>query len=246
MIAIETLRISPSAFLLAKNCTQSIELFDFDGTKLLVEPGTSIQLPVFAIHHDKRFYDEPNVFKPERFEAMPPSELRKNGQFLPFGDGPRICLGDWEKPQLFVSCNKTNTKKNMMTIHFSPFSGQKFAILQIKLAIVEVIRHYFVTVNSKTIEPIKASSLDSLLTPISEIYLDFQRNEQLNNWRNRDLRQNWIKTRWKIWKIWIIVAVFVVSGKLNKFHNSRWNNILEFLIIYPIINSALLKHELWF
>lgn len=90
---LETIRISPSAFLLAKNCTQPIELFDFDDRKLLVEPGTSIQLPVFAIHHDERFYDEPNSFKPERFESMASSELNKSGIFLPFGNGPRICLG---------------------------------------------------------------------------------------------------------------------------------------------------------
>lgn len=90
---VETIRIGPSAFLLAKNCTQAIELCDFDGTKLLVEPGTSIQLPVYAIAHDDRFYDEPNSFKPQRFEFQPANELKKSGKFLPFGNGPRICLG---------------------------------------------------------------------------------------------------------------------------------------------------------
>lgn len=93
LINIETMRISPSAFLLAKNCTQSIELTDFDGGKFVVEAGTSIQLPVYAIHHDERFYDEPNSFKPQRFEFQSSNELKKNGKFLPFGDGPRICLG---------------------------------------------------------------------------------------------------------------------------------------------------------
>lgn len=68
-------------------------MVDFDGKKLLIEPGTSIQLPIFAIHHDQRFYDEPNSFKPERFESVSLKERRKNGHFLPFGDGPRMCLG---------------------------------------------------------------------------------------------------------------------------------------------------------
>lgn len=47
----------------AKNCTQSIELDDFDGTKLLVERGTAIQLPgklnqmlYLAEFHVKTFY----------------------------------------------------------------------------------------------------------------------------------------------------------------------------------------------
>lgn len=89
----ETLRIGPSAFLLAKACTQPIELYDFDGTRLLVEPGTLIQLPVFAIHHDERFYDMPNSFRPERFQTLSLNELKKSGRFLPFGDGPRQCIG---------------------------------------------------------------------------------------------------------------------------------------------------------
>lgn len=91
---IETIRVAPSAFLVAKTCTQSIELTDYDGKMVLIEPKTSIQLPVFALHHDSRFYDSPNAFCPERFELQSANELKKRGQFLPFGDGPRQCLGE--------------------------------------------------------------------------------------------------------------------------------------------------------
>lgn len=91
---------------------------DFDGKTVLIESGTSIQLPVYAIHHgtlvqkvdflsktsndmffttflylDERFYDAPNSFRPERFDLQSVNELKKRGQFLPFGDGPRQCLG---------------------------------------------------------------------------------------------------------------------------------------------------------
>lgn len=90
----ETLRISPSAFLVAKKCTQSIELYDYDGKKFLLERGTSVQLPIFAIHHDENFYDEPNDFNPERFDFLSIKDLGKNGVFLPFGNGLRICLGN--------------------------------------------------------------------------------------------------------------------------------------------------------
>lgn len=79
--------------MLAKTCTQSIELTDYDGKMVLIESGTSIQLPVYALHHDQRFYDAPNSFRPERFELHSANELKKRGQFLPFGDGPRVCLG---------------------------------------------------------------------------------------------------------------------------------------------------------
>lgn len=48
-------------------------------------------------------------------------------------------------------------------------------MLQLKVGLVNILRHYTITVNPKTVEPITASQLDSLLTPISDIYLDFQR-----------------------------------------------------------------------
>lgn len=63
---------------------------------VLIEKGTSIQLPIYAIHHDGSFYDDPNEFKPERFESISVNDLRKSGIFLPFGDGPRKCIGNSE------------------------------------------------------------------------------------------------------------------------------------------------------
>lgn len=53
--------------------------------------------------------------------------------------------------------------------------GHKLGALQIKVGLVNIVRHYAITVNPKTVEPIVASALDSLLTPISDIYLNFQR-----------------------------------------------------------------------
>lgn len=93
----ESIRISPSAFLLAKKCTQEIYLTDYDGTQVLIEQGTSVQLPIYAIHHDKQYYEHPDLFIPERFTANSANDLKKNGLFLPFGNGPRICLGDNHK-----------------------------------------------------------------------------------------------------------------------------------------------------
>lgn len=48
-------------------------------------------------------------------------------------------------------------------------------MFQIKIGLIEIIRHFSISVNAKMCEPVHASSLDSLLTPISDIYLDFQR-----------------------------------------------------------------------
>lgn len=94
MIVIETLRIAPSQFLLAKTCSEPIEIYDYDGKVAKIEKGTCIQLPLYAIHHDADHYPEPDTFTPERFDAKSLQELRENGRFMPFGKGPRICIGD--------------------------------------------------------------------------------------------------------------------------------------------------------
>ncbi|XP_075165471.1 putative cytochrome P450 6a14 [Haematobia irritans] len=58
----------------------------------VLEKGTSIVIPVDAIHHDPEYYDDPYIFNPDRFE---PSECEKRqaAVYLPFGDGPRNCIG---------------------------------------------------------------------------------------------------------------------------------------------------------
>lgn len=44
-------------------------------------------ISIFAIHHDARYYPEPEEFHPERFSQPIPS-----GAFLPFGDGKFLFL----------------------------------------------------------------------------------------------------------------------------------------------------------
>jgi len=43
------------------------------------------------MHHDARWFPEPLAFRPERFAADAPAVPR--GAFMPFGTGPRVCLG---------------------------------------------------------------------------------------------------------------------------------------------------------
>lgn len=54
-------------------------------------PRTLFLVPVHTIHHDPRWYPDPQVFNPERFAPTAPP-LPK-GAYLPFGLGPRVCLG---------------------------------------------------------------------------------------------------------------------------------------------------------
>jgi len=49
-----------------------------------------VSLPIYAIHQDEEFYPNPETFDPERFENQ---ENRNPYTFLPFGVGPRFCIG---------------------------------------------------------------------------------------------------------------------------------------------------------
>lgn len=84
------MRIYPALAVLNRTCTKSIML---PTTSLYIEKGTDIVIPIYGIHHDPDIYPNPEVFDPERF-----SEENSIGRhpyaYLPFGEGPRICIGN--------------------------------------------------------------------------------------------------------------------------------------------------------
>lgn len=91
------MRISTPGFGITKVCMEDTELLNVDGKPVMIEKGTNIHIPIYSIHNDPRYYHNPNVFNPERFdeELCPDAKaLRDKGVFFPFGSGPRICLGN--------------------------------------------------------------------------------------------------------------------------------------------------------
>ncbi|OBJ01253.1 cytochrome [Mycobacterium alsense] len=56
-----------------------------------IRRGTTVIIPIHHIHHDPRWWPEPETFDPGRF--CPPDRDRPRSAYLPFGGGRRICIG---------------------------------------------------------------------------------------------------------------------------------------------------------
>ena len=83
----ETLRLYPTAPMLnSRRSTRPLAL-----ERWHFPAGTMFMLPVQLMHHDARWFPDPLCFRPERF--APEAADFPRGAYLPFGAGPRVCLG---------------------------------------------------------------------------------------------------------------------------------------------------------
>jgi cytochrome P450 len=84
----EALRLCPPGAAVGRMAMQDIEV---DGHR--VEAGTMLIVGIYAIHRDPALWADPLVFDPGRF-SPDDSKGRDRWQYLPFGAGPRSCIGD--------------------------------------------------------------------------------------------------------------------------------------------------------
>ncbi|XP_054722229.1 cytochrome P450 3A8-like isoform X2 [Uloborus diversus] len=101
----ETLRLYPPVIASERSLAEDYEL---RGTGITIEKDVIINFPIYAMHLDPEFFPEPEKFKPERFIEI----VHPQYAYLPFGAGPRNCL------------------------------GMRFALMEIKLCISNILRHY--------------------------------------------------------------------------------------------------------
>ncbi|MCU4652002.1 cytochrome P450 [Roseibacterium sp. SDUM158016] len=80
----ETLRLYPSAAFFARDADKDVEV-----KGIHFKTGDALFFPVYSLHRNEVLWDAPAQYRPERFlDVAPP-----RGQYIPFGDGPRICIG---------------------------------------------------------------------------------------------------------------------------------------------------------
>ncbi|CAL4962519.1 unnamed protein product [Urochloa decumbens] len=89
MILFEVLRLYPSGVRLSRKTYKEI---DIGG--ILYPAGVIVEMSVLMIHHDPDIWgNDVHEFKPDRFSEGISKASKYPGAFLPFGWGPRICIG---------------------------------------------------------------------------------------------------------------------------------------------------------
>ncbi|XP_011633772.1 cytochrome P450 9e2-like [Pogonomyrmex barbatus] len=92
----EALRMYPIVVALDRLCLKDFELPPtLPGMKsFTVKKGHGIWIPVHGLHHDPNYFEEPEKFDPERFLDEQKKDSLNCGAYLPFGIGPRMCIGN--------------------------------------------------------------------------------------------------------------------------------------------------------
>ena len=83
----EAQRLIPPGYMPLRECSQSCNI---NGLK--IPAGMEVIFAIYALHHDPEAWSDPEKFDPERF-CSPAKDTRHPYQFIPFGAGPRNCIG---------------------------------------------------------------------------------------------------------------------------------------------------------
>ncbi|XP_070508276.1 probable cytochrome P450 6a14 [Chironomus tepperi] len=87
----EALRLYPIVPALIRESTKDHK---FSSSNLKIESKIPIMIPVMGLQRDPEIYDNPMEFRPERFLDSTHGHGKVKGLFyMPFGDGPRNCIG---------------------------------------------------------------------------------------------------------------------------------------------------------
>jgi len=81
----ETLRLYPPAGIISRTAQKHDILSNRE-----VKPGDTVMIPIYALGRHRLLWENPDAFDPDRFRNR---KAIDRYAYLPFGDGPRICIG---------------------------------------------------------------------------------------------------------------------------------------------------------
>lgn len=112
-------------------------------TNIVLEKGTGIVIPVMGFHYDPDIYPIPDKFDPERFTKEQIAS-RHAFSWMPFGDGPRSCI------------------------------GIRFAMMQMRLCIAMTLINFKVSPSEKTLIPMKFQPDIQSISPLGGMFLNIE------------------------------------------------------------------------
>ena len=83
----EAMRLYPPAAALVRRAVRDVSLGGLD-----IAAGTGVYVPIYALHRRAALWPNPDQFDPDRF-APELVRTRHRYAYIPFGGGPRICIG---------------------------------------------------------------------------------------------------------------------------------------------------------
>ncbi|KRT83649.1 cytochrome P450, partial [Oryctes borbonicus] len=117
----ETMRMYPIAPILGRICTEDYRV---PSTDVVIEKGTEVFISPWGLQRDPDYFPDPDKFDPERFSDENKTNIVP-GTYLPFGEGPRICI------------------------------GLRFAMMQMKMCLAVLMKDFEFSVNSRTKVPLE-------------------------------------------------------------------------------------------
>jgi len=83
----EAMRLYPPVPIMSRQA-----LVDLEVEGHAIRAGTSMLIPIYAVHRHERRWDDAHAFRPERFAPEREAAIPRY-QYMPFGAGPRVCIG---------------------------------------------------------------------------------------------------------------------------------------------------------
>jgi cytochrome P450 family 6 len=137
----ETLRKYPPVPLLNRQCTKD---YVVPNTSIRLEKGIVVGISSLGLHNDPEYFPNPEKFDPDRF-----SEENKKSRpaftWIPFGEGPRVCI------------------------------GLRFGMLQSKVGLTTLLKNYKIKLSNKTQFPVTLDKKSFITTANGGIWLDVEK-----------------------------------------------------------------------
>ncbi|XP_048847204.1 cytochrome P450 3A27-like isoform X2 [Brienomyrus brachyistius] len=127
----ESMRLWPPAPRIERACKNTVEI-----QGVTIPTGTLVVVPTYVLHRDPKIWESPDTYKPERFSKENREDINPY-TFLPFGMGPRNCI------------------------------GMRFALLIMKMVVVKLLQNFSLETCKETQIPLQLNTLFQPKTPIT-------------------------------------------------------------------------------